>query len=206
VTACQPGLFADATCRFDASFVGLVRHQLDDGAWVDHQPSWLTGDARLFASLRETSVWREQQRQMYDSVLDVPRLFGSVPTEGRDGALIGDMARAISDRYGVALDHVSVSLYRGGDDSVAWHGDQIAREVDTAHVVTVSLGAPRRFLLRRVSGPGRRTFHLGWGDLMVMGGSCQRTWQHCVPKVPRADPRMVLMFRPSAVFTPPSAR
>lgn len=37
---------------------------------------------------------------------------------------------------------------------------------------------------------------LGWGDLMIMGGTCQRTWEHAVPKVSRANPRMAIMFRP----------
>jgi hypothetical protein len=29
-----------------------------------------------------------------------------------------------------------------------------------------------------------------------MGGTCQRTFQHSVPKVARADPRIAVMFRP----------
>jgi len=37
---------------------------------------------------------------------------------------------------------------------------------------------------------------LGDGDLLVMGGSCQRTWQHSVPKVRQAAPRIAIMFRP----------
>jgi len=36
---------------------------------------------------------------------------------------------------------------------------------------------------------------LASGDLLAMGGSCQRTWQHCVPKVARAAPRISLTFR-----------
>jgi alkylated DNA repair dioxygenase AlkB len=28
-----------------------------------------------------------------------------------------------------------------------------------------------------------------------MGGSCQRTWQHSIPKVARAEPRISLTFR-----------
>jgi alkylated DNA repair dioxygenase AlkB len=79
---------------------------------------------------------------------------------------------------------------------VAWHGDRVARELPEAIVATVSLGEPRQFLLRPAEGGPARAFALGWGDLIVMGGSCQRTWRHSVPKVTRAQPRITVMFRP----------
>jgi alkylated DNA repair dioxygenase AlkB len=206
VLAVQPGLFDQTSPSFDPAMPGLVRHQLDGEAWVDHHPGWLSGHARVFDALYDAVSWSAQRRQMYDSVLDVPRLFGALPTAGAQAQLIAEMSLVLSERYGVRFDRLSVALYRDGDDSVAWHGDQVAREIEQAHVATLSLGAPRRFLLRPLGpadGRARRAFHLGWGDLVVMGGACQRTWQHCVPKVPRADPRMVVMFRPSASFDAP---
>ena len=33
-----------------------------------------------------------------------------------------------------------------------------------------------------------------------MGGSCQRTWEHSVPKVASAGPRVSVQFRPLNVF------
>jgi hypothetical protein len=86
---------------------------------------------------------------------------------------------------------------------VAWHGDYVARELPTdALVATVSLGAPRRFLLRPAEGGGASVaYNLGWGDLIVMGGSCQRTWRHSIPKVRQAGPRLAIMFRP--LWEPP---
>ena len=41
---------------------------------------------------------------------------------------------------------------------------------------------------------------MGHGDLVVMGGSCQRTWEHAVPKVASAGPRVSVQFRPLNVF------
>lgn len=196
----QPSLFdAPAAPRFDATFRGLARVWLDDEAWVDHQPGWLHGHASVMDDLLARVRWRRQRREMYETVVEVPRLLARFPDDGEPPAVVGDMAEVLCRRYGVAFDEWSVALYRTGSDSVAWHGDQVARELASAHVVTVSLGAPRRFLLRRPGG-GRRAFSLGWGDLVVMGGACQRTWQHCVPKVPHADPRLVVMLRPSASF------
>lgn len=50
--------------------------------------------------------------------------------------------------------------------------------------------------MRPTGGGTSLGLQLGWGDLLVMGGSCQRTYQHAVPKVARADPRIAIMFRP----------
>jgi alkylated DNA repair dioxygenase AlkB len=78
---------------------------------------------------------------------------------------------------------------------VAWHGDRVARELPEATVALVSLGVPRPFKLRPKGG-GRSIAYLpDRGDLLVMGGSCQRTWDHAVPKVSNAGPRMSVQFR-----------
>ena len=59
----------------------------------------------------------------------------------------------------------------------------------------LSLGATRRFLLRpKVGGPSVRYAPVA-GELLVMGGTCQRTWEHCVPKCAASGPRVSVMFR-----------
>src|ERR1700722_8413756 len=94
-----------------------------------------------------------------------------------------------------------ICLYRTGDDSVAWHGDTIGRRShDETLVAIVSLGAPRRLLLRPKGGGRGHRFSLGHGDLLVMGGTCQRTWEHSVPKTARpAGPRISVQFRSAGV-------
>ena len=93
-------------------------------------------------------------------------------------------------------------LYRGGRDSVAWHGDTIGRgRMEDTMVAIVSLGSPRHLLLRPRGGGATIRQQLGHGDLLVMGGSCQRTWEHCVPKSARpCGPRISIQFRPRAVL------
>jgi alkylated DNA repair dioxygenase AlkB len=105
------------------------------------------------------------------------------------------MRLILSDRYGVTIDSVGFNLYRDGKDSVAWHGDRIAREIAEPVVALVSLGEPRSFLLRPRGGGRSRRFLLGGGDLLVTGGRTQRDWQHSVPKVASAGPRISLAFR-----------
>ena len=102
---------------------------------------------------------------------------------------------ALCERYDRTFDSVGFNLYRDGRDSVAWHADRIPKEIEAPVVVLVSLGEPRKFLLRPKGGGSSRTLMLGRGDLLVTGGNTQRTWEHSVPKVARAGPRISIAYR-----------
>jgi alkylated DNA repair dioxygenase AlkB len=197
MSAGQRSLFGGGEVVVDGTFGKLRRVELDRGAWVDYAPAWLAGHDVLLDHLVRTTAWHQPRREMYDRTVDVPRLVASLPDDGPGHPAIEAMRRALSTRYGLELPHVSLGYYRDGRDSVAWHGDTVAREMDEALVATVSLGEPRRFLLRPTGGGASVAYSLGWGDLLVMGGSAQRTWQHAVPKVAHADPRLAVMFRPT---------
>jgi len=105
------------------------------------------------------------------------------------------MRTLLSGRYGVELDSAGMNLYRDGRDSVAWHRDRIAKEIADPIVVLVSLGEPRRFLVRPHGGGRSRALRLGGGDLLVTGGRFQREWEHSVPKVAKAGARISIAFR-----------
>jgi len=107
------------------------------------------------------------------------------------------MRNILSQRYGRELDSAGLNLYRDGRDSVAWHRDRIAREIADPIVVLVSLGHPRKFLVRPYGGGRSRSlsFLLGGGDLLATGGRFQRDWEHSVPKVASARPRISIAFR-----------
>jgi alkylated DNA repair dioxygenase AlkB len=201
----QKSLFGGGAPSVDGSLAGLRRLPLDDTAWLDHAPGWVRGHEALLEQLVASTRWRHERREMYERTVDVPRLTATLPEDGPGHPLLGEMGRALEARYGMAFPRISLALYRDGQDSVAWHGDQIARELPEALVATVSLGEPRRFLLRPTDGGRSVELALGWGDLLVMGGSCQRTWQHAIPKVPHAHPRLVAVFRP-LWQRPPGAR
>lgn len=187
---------------FDPEFRGIKRVELAHGAWLDYAQGWLGGHPAVFESLLRDSDWQTSEQHMYDRTVATPRLIAAVPRD-RVPPLLEAARRALSDRYGQELVRVSLALYRDGRDSVAFHGDRVARELPEALVATLSVGAPRRFVLRphprmqREHGPHKSlALNLGWGDLLVMGGTCQRTWQHSIPKVSHADPRIAIMFRP----------
>ena len=182
------------------------RAPLARGAWLDVRPGWLTGADELFERLAATVPWRAERRPMYDRVVDVPRLlcFYGEDDELPDPVL--DRARrTLSEHYGPELGEpfatAGLCLYRDGRDSVAWHGDRIGRgRTEDTMVAILSLGAPRPLMLRpRGGGPALR-HDLGHGDLIVMGGSCQRTWEHAIPKTARpVGPRISVQFRPRGV-------
>ncbi|HEX9041588.1 MAG TPA: alpha-ketoglutarate-dependent dioxygenase AlkB [Trebonia sp.] len=191
------------------------RVPLSRGAWVDVQRGWLTGSAPLFARLAQAVPWRAERRRMYDRTVDVPRLlcFYGENAPLPDPALEACRA-ALNGYYAAELGEPFVTaglcFYRDERDSVAWHGDTIGRgSTEDTMVAIVSLGEARPLLLRPRAGAGQGSdargagtvrYQLGHGDLIVMGGSCQRTWEHAVPKSARpAGPRISVQFRPHGV-------
>ena len=192
---------------FDAG-PGLApdRTTLARGAWLDVQRNWLGDADDVLATLVREVPWRAERRQMYDRVVDVPRLVHTYGVgEPLPHASLEAAREALSDHYRPELGEPFVTAgccyYRDGRDSVAWHGDRIGRgrSVDTM-VAIVSVGDPRRLALRPRGGGESISVEMGHGDLIVMGGSCQRTWAHSVPKVAHAGPRMSVQFRPLNVF------
>jgi alkylated DNA repair dioxygenase AlkB len=186
---------------------GTRRTLLTQGAWVDVHPGWLHGADELFDRLLPGVPWHAERRPMYDRVVDVPRLlkFYGEGEQLPDHVLVEAKA-ALDAHYGPELGEpfrtAGLCLYRDGRDSVAWHGDTFGRgsSHDTM-VAIISVGSPRALLLRpRGGGPTAVRHELGHGDLIVMGGSCQRTWEHAVPKTAKAvGPRISIQFRPAGV-------
>jgi alkylated DNA repair dioxygenase AlkB len=185
--------------RPDRAFADLVRRQLDPRCWIEHAPGWLRGSDAVFATLVEQARWEQLSRRMYDKHVEQPRLTA---TWRRDPELLAalpvieEMRAVLSERYEVELDSGGINFYRDGRDSVAWHGDRIPKEVVDPIVCIVSVGEPRKFLLRPKGGGSSIKLMLGRGDLLVTGGATQRAWDHSVPKVAAAGPRISITFRP----------
>jgi alkylated DNA repair dioxygenase AlkB len=185
----------------------VTRITLTGGAWLDLRPGWLAGSDAVFDAVRAAVPWQAERRVMYDSVVDVPRLTRFY----RTGAplplpILVEARDRLSGHYhpelGEDFTSAGMCLYRDGRDSVAWHGDTFGRgATDDTMVAILSLGAARALTLRpRGGGPTVVRRQLGHGDLAVMGGSCQRTWDHAIPKTSRpVGPRISIQFRPRGV-------
>ena len=184
----------------------IARQLLGRGAWVDLLPGWMSGASALFEDLLEQVPWQAERRQMYERVIDVPRLlcfYGEdAPLPHLELVAARESLNAhYADELGELFTTAGLCLYRDGRDSVAWHGDTIGRgKNEDTMVAILSLGSPRQFLLRPRGGGATIRHVLGHGDLIVMGGSCQRTWEHSIPKTARSvGPRISVQFRPSGV-------
>jgi len=190
----QPSLLDLSSPTFDASLDRAQRRFLGAGAWVDLVPGWVSGGDSLFHEILDNAPWHAFERPMYDRVVGVPRLETRAWHADRP-KILDRMARCLGARYGIRLPSISANLYRDGNDSVAWHGDRIGtRRADTI-VAILSLGSARRLLLRPDGGGPSIGYTLHSGDLLVQGGTCQRTFEHCVPKRAHAGPRISVMFR-----------
>ena len=194
----QPSLFGGDAISLDRSFASLQRIALDERSWVDYAPQWVTGADALFEQILRSRRWAQRTRRMYDNRVLEPRL--TAPWSLQSGVklepeVLEEMRLCLSARYGVLFDSIGFNYYRDGNDSVAWHGDRIRRAIQEPVVALVSLGERRKLLLRPRGGGRSRPFMLGRGDLLVTGGRTQREWEHCVPKVAHAGPRISLAFR-----------
>ncbi|WP_424805430.1 alpha-ketoglutarate-dependent dioxygenase AlkB [Rhodococcus sp. 27YEA15] len=206
--AMQPSLFDNS--ELGISLAALTRtaerRVLGAGAWVDHHPTWLSGSEVLFDALADSVPWRAERRQMYERVVDVPRLVCFYrENESLPHPLLKTARNSLSRHYRDELGEPFVTsglcYYRDGADSVAWHGDDTGRSrTENTMVAILSVGSARPLLLRPKGGGESVRFNLGHGDLLVMGGSCQRTWEHCVPKSTKSlGPRISIQFRPRGV-------
>jgi len=203
----QPSIFdVDAEPTLCPLTGQVERVTLTEGAWVDRLPGWLSGSDAVLEGLLTDVPWRAERRQMYDREVAVPRLLSWYGANDELPHPILTQARELLTAYyrsELAEPFVTAGLclYRDGRDSVAWHGDTIGRGSHSDTMVAIlSVGSARPLLLRPRSGGAGLRVPVGHGDLVVMGGSCQRTWEHCIPKTAKpVGPRVSIQFRPTGV-------
>jgi len=179
---------------------------------VRHLPGWLPAAAAdtLLPSLQSELPWEVHRIRMFGRWVDSPRLscwigdpqalyrysgaeFVPHPWPPRLQAL-----REQLQGQGIGtFTSVLVNRYRSGGASMGWHSDDEPELGPSPLIASLSLGAARRFLLRRREDTSRKAeFLLAHGDLLLMGGSTQRCYQHALPKMARVQgERINLTFR-----------
>ena len=183
-------LFAPAMVQLVDDAEGGIRYWPDaiDAATAQH---W-------FGLLHARAAWTHLQRPMYDRIVDVPRLLASYAVEALpDDLPLAALLACVQARAPAPYSRIGMNLYRDGHDSVAMHGDKL-HTVAAGHPITlVSLGAPRRMLIR--AREGRRetvAVDLAPGSVLSMSHVSQRTHEHGIPKTRRAQgPRISVVFR-----------
>jgi alkylated DNA repair dioxygenase AlkB len=191
----QRSLFAFGDVAVDDG-VRFERVALDEGSWVDVARNWLRGADELLQAVVEGVDWHQGRRRMWDRMVDDPRLSCWC----REGDPLPHPAcatirEALAEHYSVSFGAVAFNYYRDGNDSVAPHADRELRELGDTLIAIVTLGARRPFLIRPKAGGASVDLAPASGDLVVMGGACQLGWEHGVPKVARAGPRVSATWR-----------
>jgi alkylated DNA repair dioxygenase AlkB len=191
----QLNIFAAGRPAVDAD-APFSRLQLDERSWVDVARHFLRGADTLFEELRDGVEWVQHRRHMYDRMVDDPRLShwygGDEPLPHETLVRVRD---ALAARYGVPFVGVGLNYYRDGRDSVASHRDRELRRLGDTRVAILTLGARRPFLIRPRAGGQSIDLSPASGDLVVMGGACQIGFEHGVPKVVHAGPRISASYR-----------
>lgn len=190
-------LSAPADDLFAPPMVQLVS---DAEGGIRYWPHFVDADtARTwFECLRAKAAWSSMQRLMYDRVVDVPRLLASYPLDALPGILpLADMLARVQAFAPAPYTHVGMNLYRDGRDSVAMHHDKLHSLAEGRPITLVSLGSPRRMLIRATGG-WRDTFaiDLAPGSLLRMSHASQLTHEHGIPKTRQEQPaRISVVFR-----------
>lgn len=189
------------------------RIELDDGAYCELYPSWLSAEASRasYAALLAEVPFAQRAIRVFGREVLQPRLVAWVGApeavyrySGTTHAPepFGPHLRALRDRVardaGESFNSVLCNLYRDGKDAMGMHSDREPELGPAPVIASLSLGASRRFLLRHRKGRGRRQVDLVLedGSLLVMRGTIQQHYRHGIPREPGVrEPRINLTFR-----------
>lgn len=133
--------------------------------------------------LIDGATWEQRSRWMYTRTVTEPRLTAEYPDIAESPQpMLHELADGLSAQYGTRFRRLWMNWYRDHNDGTGWHADRLAKTQAEAIIPVLSLGATRKFLIRPAAGGPSTTIIAHGGDLIVMGGRCQRDYQHSVPK------------------------
>ena len=171
----------------DESFSSVTRIQLDETSWVDHAPGWLAGGGELMSLLMDQAEWERRSRWMYTRMVAEPRLTAEhLVIADAPQPVLHYLAAVLSAHYGRLYTRLWMNWYRDNSDGTGWHADRPQNKLDETVIPVLSLGAARRFLIRPAGGGPSKSIVAHGGDLIVMGGRCQKDYVHSVPKQKQA--------------------
>lgn len=170
-----------ATPRCDPAFARLQRHCLGEAAWADHVSGWVQGHQGLFDALASQTRWQQGPSSLANPATC---LSASVPVDGPGHPLLSELSHALTLRYGRCLTGVELRLYRHGRDHSPATPHRAGRGASLAGLTAVlGLGAPRTIRVRSSPKQRPKSFHLGWGDLLVVGGSARASQSLETPRL-----------------------
>jgi alkylated DNA repair dioxygenase AlkB len=179
----------------------------DGHAYLIHDTEGACEWPEITTCLAETVPWRIETARLFGREMPVPRMtawfgeadytYSGIHHRAASFPAIVQLLRERAENIsGASYNAVLLNLYRNGGDSVGWHSDNEAGLGDCPTIVSLSLGATRRFQFRHRRAKETITLELREGHWLVMGGETQRFWIHQVPKTTVAvGLRINLTFR-----------
>jgi alkylated DNA repair dioxygenase AlkB len=182
------------------------RTQLSPDSWFELSTGFVSNPSTWFDTMYSAVQWEQGEVFRYERYVPEKRLGATV--RSADFTLTRQTELHLESRFKVRMSGVSAILYRDGDDHQGLHSDRQLRWLDDTLIAIVVLGERRPFVFRQRSGdasfvdrtpagsaPGDVVVQPGDGDLLVMGGACQREFLHSVPGADTPRPRISLTWR-----------
>ncbi|MBI4932510.1 MAG: DNA repair protein [Actinobacteria bacterium] len=183
------------------------RIDLDAGSWVDVVDGFVRDPRGALDSLLADTAWGQQEVLRYDQYVPEQRLSAGLRADS--SPLVRHTDLHLQATYRVPFDGVAALLYRDGTDFQGLHSDRGMKWLDDTRIAIVVLGQRRPFVIRRRGDwieslasrvpagkdPDDLVLLPGEGDLLVMGGACQRDWLHGIPAADTPNPRVSLTWR-----------
>ncbi|WP_170159287.1 alpha-ketoglutarate-dependent dioxygenase AlkB family protein [Pseudoxanthomonas spadix] len=175
-------------------------------------PGWLdeAGQVACFEQSRQAIAWETHRLRLFGRWVDAPRLSCWIGDPGAVYRYSGrtfapqpwpqallPLRQRLREELGVGFNSVLANMYRDGRDAMGWHSDDEPELGPEPVIASLSLGAARRFVLRRRDDHAvKQALVLEPGSLLVMRGVSQRDWQHALPRTARpVGSRINLTFR-----------
>jgi alkylated DNA repair dioxygenase AlkB len=182
------------------------RRELGPRSWAEVIPGFVRQPERTFAEIDNLADWRQAEVLRYDHYVPERRLSSAL--RASDHPALRQTELHLRSRFRVPFTGVAAILYRDGHDFQGLHSDREMRWLDNTLIAIAVLGARRPFVLRRRAEGGVPVERVaagsqaddivltpGEGDLLIMGGACQREWLHGVPMADTDRPRISLTWR-----------
>jgi alkylated DNA repair dioxygenase AlkB len=181
-----------------------------DGELI-HLPAFLSPERAesLLEKLKVSLDWREEHIAIAGRTIPAPRLvcwYGEPEAVYRYSGVshhplpwtedLDELRSTLETVCACRFNSVLGNLYRSGEDSMGWHADREKSLGSNPVIASLSLGACRVFKLRHNRSRETLNLELATGSLLLMGGSLQHHWRHCLPKTKEpASLRINLTFR-----------
>jgi alkylated DNA repair dioxygenase AlkB len=194
-------------CSF---WLSMTKEIIEDG-WLHFDPHFLSNEEAdiLFHTLETTLPWAQGSVTLFGKTYPTPRLESLHVRGNKSYSYSGNtlhqhpftpellaLKAKIDALVGVQFNCVLANFYRDGKDSNGWHADNERELGKNPIIASISFGCARRFDLKHSTTSERKQLMLTHGSLLIMGGSMQHHWKHCIAKSTKIiGPRINLTFR-----------